>query len=231
MRRCAYRILRSSAALVAVALMLGCRQADASGRNEYWHQRVSLFDKLPVESGDIVFLGNSITDGGEFHELFRRHDIKNRGISGDVVDGVRERLEQVMKGHPSKVFLLIGINDISHGKSAEAIAREYDALVREMLEKSPATRLYLQSVMPIDNDFRRYRNLTGREHVIPELNDLIKKIAESRGCTYIDLWPLMAEPATGKLKRQYTNDGLHLTGEAYRDWADFIVRYVGETAD
>ena len=34
--------------------------------DEYWDQKTSLFDVLPVTSDDIVFLGNSITDGGEF---------------------------------------------------------------------------------------------------------------------------------------------------------------------
>ena len=59
--------------------------APVSAQNEYWHQKVSLYELLPVGPDDIVFLGNSITDGGEFAELFADNRIKNRGISADVI--------------------------------------------------------------------------------------------------------------------------------------------------
>ena len=60
-----------------------------SAQDEYWHQRVTLFDKLPVESAHIVMLGNSITDGGEFSELFNNENVINRGIRNDVIKGWR----------------------------------------------------------------------------------------------------------------------------------------------
>ncbi|MDE6077594.1 MAG: sialate O-acetylesterase, partial [Muribaculaceae bacterium] len=102
----------------------------ADPRSEYWHQRVTLFNLLPVEPGDIVFLGNSITDGGEFSELFDNPSIKNRGISSDVISGVAERLHQVTNYHPSKIFLLIGINDVSHNLSVDRLATDYENLVK-----------------------------------------------------------------------------------------------------
>ena len=52
--------------------------------DEYWDQKTSLFDVLPVTSDDIVFLGNSITDGGEFAELFDMPNIKSRGTRSDI---------------------------------------------------------------------------------------------------------------------------------------------------
>lgn len=193
----------------------------------YWEQRVSLFDTLPVYQEDIVFLGNSITDGGEFAELFGMKNIKNRGINSDVIEGVRKRLHQVTDGHPAKIFLLIGINDVSHGHSVAELARRYDTLVADIREQSPETRLYVQSVMPIDNSFGRYRNLTGRENTIRKFNDEIKEIARRRGAVYIDLWPALGD-SNGKLKKGFTNDGLHLTGAGYRAWADLITPYVTE---
>lgn len=213
-------ILAFTAAAFATAI-------PALARTEYWHQRVTLFDKLPVSPGDIVFLGNSITDGGEFTELFHRKNALNRGISGDVISGVKERLHQVTKGHPAKIFLLIGINDVSHGKSASRIASEYESLVKQIRKESPESKLYLQSVMPIDNSFKRYKNLFGRENVVPALNKEIERIAAENGCTYIDLWPALATEK-GTLKKDFTNDGLHLTGNGYKAWANAIREYVDE---
>ncbi len=197
-------------------------------RSEYWHQRVTLFDLLPVEPGDIVFLGNSITDGGEFTELFNNPNIKNRGISSDVISGVKERLYQVTNNHPSKIFLLIGINDVSHNHTVEKLASDYEDLVKNIRSESPESKLYIQSVMPINNDFGRYKNLKGKETTVKQLNERLKIIAERNGAEYVDLWPALADKKTGKLRKEFTNDGLHLLGKGYDAWADAIRKLVEE---
>ena len=195
--------------------------------DKYWEQRVSLFDHLPVTENDIIFLGNSITDGGNFEELFKREDVKNRGIRSDIIPGVQKRLEQVVKGHPKKIFLLIGINDVSHGHSVDKLAERYETLVNEIRHRSPETQLYLQSIMPINNDYGVYRNLKGKENTIVEFNKRIKEIAEKNDLKYIDLWPFLADK-NGKLNKKYTNDGLHLTGPGYRAWTNGIRSYLDE---
>lgn len=141
----------SSVLIFSAACIFSPSYADA--RSEYWYQRVTLFDLLPVEPGDIVFLGNSITDGGEFTELFDNPSIKNRGISSDVISGVKERLHQVTDNHPSKIFLLIGINDVSHNRTVMQLAAEYEDLVKSIRSESPESHLYIQSLMPINNDW------------------------------------------------------------------------------
>lgn len=206
-------------------MMASCGNTEA--QNEYWYQRVSLFDTLPVDSTDIVFLGNSITDGGEFAELFNRGDIKNRGISADIISGVSKRLDQITSGKPKKIFLLIGINDISHGHSADKLADDYLKLIKDIRQKSPSTTLYVQSVMPVNNSFGRYKNLIGKEKIINRLNVLIEKAAQDNGAVYIDLWPALADD-DGNLNKVFTNDGLHLTGVGYKAWADFIREYLDD---
>lgn len=89
----------------------------------YYHQRVSLFRSLPQTKDDIIFLGNSITDGGEWSELFADLSIKNRGISGDNSAGVLNRLDEVYSRHPVKVFLLIGTNDLARNLSPDSVAK------------------------------------------------------------------------------------------------------------
>lgn len=216
-----------SAAFLA-ASMFSPLCSQAGPRSEYWHQRVSLFDSIPVEHDDIVFLGNSITDGGEFAELFGNDKIKNRGINSDVISGVMERSHQVTRNKPAKIFLLIGINDVSHGLSVETLVSRYEALVEKLRKEAPETRLFIQSVMPVNNAFGRYKNLKGKESVIRELNSRIKDIAGSHGAVYIDLWPALADGPEGNLKREFTNDGLHLLGAGYEAWAECLRPYVEE---
>lgn len=198
----------------------------SEARSEYWRQRVSLFEALPIERGDIVFLGNSLTDGGEWTELFNDPKIKNRGINSDEISGVKERLSQITDNSPSKIFLLIGINDISHGDSLDSLSSEYESLVKEIRRRCPDTELYLQSILPINNDFRRYKNLFGKEGMVDGLNKSIKSIAADNGAEFIDLFPALSEPASGKLRTEFTNDGLHLLGPGYLAWAEAIRDYV-----
>lgn len=196
-------------------------------QDDYWKQRVSLFEKLPVSPEDIVFLGNSITDGGEFQELFNMENVLNRGIRSDRIDGVRKRLTQVTSGKPKMIFLLIGINDIADpNNTVKSISSKYERLVKEIREQSPDTRLFIQSIMPVNNDFKRYKSLLGRQDMIPEVNEELKRIALGNSSTYIDLWPELAEKETGKMKREFTSDGLHLTGAGYKKWTWMIRPYI-----
>ena len=52
---------------------------DRFGR--HYHLKKSVFETMPNEKGEIIFLGNSITAGVEWAELFNNPKIKNRGIS------------------------------------------------------------------------------------------------------------------------------------------------------
>lgn len=210
---------------LTMILLLAAACCPPARADEYWDQKTSLFDVLPVNSDDIVFLGNSITDGGEFAELFDMPNIKNRGIRSDVITGVEKRLTQVTAGHPAKIFLLIGINDVSHGLTVDQLAARYERLVRKIREQTPDTRLYIQSVMPINNDFNRYKNLKGREKVIPALNSRLQTIAAQNGAEYVDLTKAL-ESAPDKLNPKYTNDGLHLNGPGYRAWTRAILHLV-----
>lgn len=213
--------------LLVILTALSHSQAIA---DKYYDRKVSLYELLPIHSNDIVFLGNSITDGGEFHELLGMNNIKNRGISSDVINGVLKRLSQVTKGKPAKIFLLIGINDVSHKLSVAQLAQRYEKLVKEIRRQSPSTQLYLQSVMPINNDFGHYKSLAGTEKTITAFNTQIKKIASENGAVYIDLTPALADPKTGKLQRKFTNDGLHLSGKGYKAWMNAISPYVKSTS-
>ncbi len=96
-----------------VVLFAQLSEAQTQKYSTFYVQRASLFSKLPVTPKDVVFIGNSITNGAEWNELFPRKRVKNRGISGDTSEGVYDRLDPVVKGKPAKIFILVGGNDIS----------------------------------------------------------------------------------------------------------------------
>ena len=65
--------------------------------------------------------------------------------------GVYDRLDPIVKGKPAKIFLLIGINDVSRGTSADKIISEISMIVRKIKQESPKTKLYLP-VFPLQSD-------------------------------------------------------------------------------
>lgn len=192
----------------------------------FYYQRATLFEALPVSSKDIVFLGNSITNGGEWCELFNNKHAKNRGISGDVCYGVYDRLDAVLKGKPAKIFLLIGINDLSRGTSADTIIQQICMITQKIKQESPKTKLYLQSVLPVTDYYKMFDGHTARWQEVKKINEGLARLAEEEKVTYIDLYSHFVDPETGKMRIEYTNDGLHLLGKGYLKWVEIVKPYV-----
>lgn len=199
----------------------------AHGHNALWGQRASLFNKLGVDSTDIVMLGNSITHYTEWCELLDNPKVRNRGISGDVVQGIQDRLESVTSGHPAKIFLLIGVNDVSHDLTADSIVTAQLALIDRIMRETPTTKLYVQSVLPINNNFGRYKKLIGKEQVVRDINAKLRPEVEKRGLPWIELYSAMVDDE-GNLRKDLTNDGLHLLPEAYEIWIEILRPYINE---
>ena len=192
----------------------------------FYYQRATLFEQLPITSKDIIFLGNSITNGGEWAELFNNKNVKNRGISGDICMGVYDRLSAVLKGKPAKIFLLIGINDVNRGTPADTIVQRIAMITQKIKQDSPKTKLYLQSVLPVTDYYKMFGGHTSRWQMIKEINDGLIRLAEQEKVTYVDLYSHFVDSKTGKMNIEYTNDGLHLLGKGYLKWVEIVKPYV-----
>ncbi len=213
---------------LAFILFLGIAAllAQESKHSTYYMQRKTLFEKLPNSLHDIIFLGDSITDGGEWVELFGDPRMKNRGISGDVTWGVLDRLTEVTEGKPDKIFLMIGVNDLARGKGVEEIVANHEKIVERIRRETPFTQLYLQSVLPVNPVFGKFKKHTDKTEQIMAINKQLKALAEKTPkTTYIDLFPHFATE-DNLFNPKYTNDGLHLTGDGYMLWKSLIEEYV-----
>ena len=216
--------MKRIAILAVMALMCITAMAQAN-QDPYYARRATLFDELPIGKKDIVMLGNSLTDGCEFNELLNNRHIKNRGIVGDIVQGLIDRIDPIIKGQPKKLFIMSGVNDISHDVSTDSIARVMERLIVMVKQGSPRTKIYLQSLMPFNNDVREWKLLKGRDHVVVEANALLEQVARRQGVTWINLYPLFADDQ-GRLRADLTNDGLHLMGKGYIIWRDALKPHI-----
>lgn len=213
--------------LIMLSLFCACTmQAQEQKHSTFYYQRATLFEALPTSKSDIIFLGNSITNGGEWAELLRNPHAKNRGISGDTTQGVLDRLSTVTKGKPSKIFLLIGTNDLSRGKSVDEVAKNVEKIVERVKRESPKTKLYVQSVFPVNPKFNKFLGHMNRQKDIAVLNAKIKAVAARHGVTYIDVYKALVTPSTDVMNPEYTNDGLHLLGKGYLKWVEVLKPYL-----
>jgi lysophospholipase L1-like esterase len=188
---------------------------------EHYNKRLAEFRKESVEKGKIIFLGNSITEGGQWHQLTDNKSRINRGIGGDVTFGILNRLDEIIAREPSKIFILIGINDISKDFPDAVIANNLKRIVQMLKVKLPSTKIYLQSVLPVNPLYPKFpQHYDKADHVV-SVNKLIKELAIAEGVTFVNLYPLFLDNA-GHLDKKLTGDGLHLNGEGYKVWNDFL---------
>lgn len=219
--------MKRASLLLVLGLLFGANSfAQQEKYTTYYYQRATLFEKLPITSTDIVFLGNSLTDGCEWTELFGNPHIKNRGISGDEVMGIYDRIDPILKGKPAKIFLLTGVNDVSHDLTADSILVMYKKLVSEIKSDSPKTKLYIQSVLPVNDEFTRFPKVHNKTQVILDINKGLKQLAKENGYIYIDLYTHFIAPGTQSFDKKYTNDGLHLLGPGYLFLKEVLKPYV-----
>ncbi len=204
---------------------LPCNGQEAYTYDSYYYRRAALFEILPTDTSDIIMLGNSLTDGCEWHELLQDNRIKNRGITADVMAGINDRLPAILKGKPAKIFIMAGINDISHDLSADSISGMIWDIVAQIRHESPTTSIYVQSLLPVNTNMG-YKRLQGKEPVICRLNELLQLQADTYGYRYIDLYSHFVIPGSQCLDPQYTNDGLHLTAEGYLLWCELLRPFI-----
>ncbi|MFV0592136.1 MAG: GDSL-type esterase/lipase family protein [Draconibacterium sp.] len=183
----------------------------------HYKVRRAFYEGLPNNKNEIVFLGNSITENGDWNELFKNKHIVNRGIGGDVCFGLLNRIDEVLDAKPKSIFLMIGINDIGRSVPVDVIAEKIKEIIETIQLKSPQTKLYLQSVLPINEKVIWYDYMKNKSDKIAQLNTKLKPIAKEKDIPYIDLYTRFADK-NGQLLPEYTADGIHLSAAGYLKW-------------
>lgn len=200
-------------------------KVDSSYANWYYLQRLEYFNDMPPVKNAIVFLGNSITERGEWQEILSncKYPVVNRGIGGDNSFGILARIDEALKGRPKAVFLMDGINDQFRKLPHDVSVHNYRRIIRRIKALSPKTKIYLESALPINEAMTKEPYTKGRNVLVPALNAKLKELAKEEGVTYIDICPLFQDMA-GVLKPEFTMDGVHLKPAAYIDWVAFLKR-------
>jgi len=180
--------------------------------------RISFFEEF-VTKADVVMIGDSITEGALWNEMFPDIKIANRGVGRDKADDILRRLDSIFAVEPKRAFLMVGINDIYSGKNVNEIFENYANVVTRLQNKGIV--VYIQSTIEC-----RKRTCGKRLLKVRELNKKLRNYATSNNIKYVNINKGMSEETDGLLSA-YTYDGIHLNGKGYVVWSRAIQPYIG----
>jgi lysophospholipase L1-like esterase len=163
-----------------------------------------------------VFLGDSLTEHGNWADRFPDLDVSNLGVGGDTTEQVLERLHEVIEKKPSTVVVMVGTNDLAWRRSVEQIVRNMESILWRLHHELPGARVLVQSVLPRD------RELADR---VKDINIHLRQFSPTVKAEWVDLWPVFAED-DGELKPEFSSDRLHLNEAGYAAWAEELRKHL-----
>jgi lysophospholipase L1-like esterase len=181
-------------------------------QNVFYAIREPEFKELPVDSNSIVLFGDSYTQNFEAVEFFKDINIKNRGVNNDGVEGLLSRANDVLKNHPKKIFIQIGINDLLTGVSVDFVVTHTKELISKIQSQSPKTAIYYENIIPTNWD--TYKEKKKALPQIIALNRTMKEVCLKSRIDYIDLYSLFYKNY-GLNPAYDCGDHLHLNGKGY----------------
>ncbi|MEJ6787977.1 GDSL-type esterase/lipase family protein [Brevundimonas sp. BR2-1] len=187
----------------------------------HYRERTALFaGYAPLGGTGVAFVGDSITEGGDWAALFPGVAVRNYGIGGDRSDGVLARAGQVTAARPARIILMIGTNDLANGYTPETIAANVGQVLALWKTALPQTQIVVESVLPRQPEF------DGR---IRDLNARLEQAARANGAGWIDIHTAFLSGGD-RLDPAVTQDDLHLTPPGYTRWKTILEGCVREGA-
>ncbi|HYM72284.1 MAG TPA: GDSL-type esterase/lipase family protein [Stellaceae bacterium] len=180
------------------------------------------FDRIKIavktEPYRVLYLGDSITqywDPKVWAANMAPRGVLNAGVAGDRTEHLRWRLDHGnLAGPPPKgVVLLIGTNDLGHGRAPAEAAEGIRASLIDLRDKLPDTRILLLGLWP--------RGATPADRLRQEagqVNRLIRTCADNKAVLYADIGGVLLD-AHGTLPRELSPDLLHFSAAGYQKLA------------
>jgi lysophospholipase L1-like esterase len=152
----------------------------------------------------------------------------NQGISGEVSNGLLQRLDFFDRTQPEKIFIMVGINDLIRGLDDQEILANYRQIISYLRRIHPQTEIVVQSILPHGGEKATWEGkdklLAIPNSRIRNLNQELNNLATEKGAKYLNLHPLFTDKQ-GNLRPNFTTDGLHLSPPGYLVWRTALQMY------
>ncbi|NQX11466.1 hypothetical protein HQQ80_07505 [Microbacteriaceae bacterium VKM Ac-2855] len=165
-------------------------------------------DAATLELGKTYFVGDSLTEAGDWGAWLPASEVVNGGTGGTTTADVLAHLPEIIEAAPDTVVILIGTNDLAWHKSTEHIVRNIETTLVTLRRDLPDVRILLQSVLPRAREFAPQ---------IRDVNRHLWQFAPTVHAKYLDLWPTFAQE-DGEIVSELSPDRLHLSEAGYQTW-------------
>lgn len=167
----------------------------------------------------IMLIGDSITEGFNTG-LLPQFRITNKSVSGDSTVEALERINpEWFNEKPDMIFICIGTNDVARGRTDKFIIQGCKFIIDKISMYSPHSVIILTSIFPTRDNSERPNER------IAEINKKLNKSCNDWNIRYFHLHDYFTDK-DGELKRDFTDDGLHLNTKAYEEWAVKLLDFI-----
>lgn len=191
---------------------------------KYYNDKISLYkqenkDIKPYEI-DVVFLGDSLTDGCDLKKFYPEYKTLNRGIGGDTTAGLLERIKvSVYDVKPKVCVMLIG------GNNLDTMFNDYEKILKGLKNNIPDTKVILVSLTAMGGDYKE------KNHIAAYNNVKIRNLAQKYGYHFVDVFSPLLNPKTDEIYKNYTIDGIHFSDEGYTVLTSEINKKIAEVIE
>lgn len=192
-----------------------------------------------VKHGETVFAGSSLMEMFPINKLLEESGsdkiIYNRGVGGFVSEELWNALDTcILDLKPSRLFINIGTNDLSDPSiPIERMIAVYDKIITAVEQNLPGIRIYLMAYYPVNYEaaaesMKECLRIRTNEK-IALANAEVAALAARHNQRYIDINRNLKDEQ-GRLKAEYTVEGMHINEDGYRAIFADIMSYVNEPA-
>jgi len=211
-------LLTTSTIVLSVLLV---NKKDKTRELSYFDRKIMMFEfeNLNFAKEQIVFIGDSITDLCVLDDYYSDLPLAtyNRGIGADTTEKVLNRLKVSLYDiQPSKVVLLIGVNDIIFDLGVNNLLLNYGIILNDINLNLPNTEVLCLSILPMNQEVNSTAvpNVEKSNQIIMDVNIEIEKIVDEYDYEFVNLFPEFADD-NNYLKEEFSDDGLHLNHNGY----------------
>ena len=188
---------------------------------EYYDTMVEVWSKIPVVAPEYLFLGDSITEQGDWVKRLKHKTVLNHGIKGDISISVLRRLDETIRQKPKIILLMIGTNDLAKGISKKEVVENTFEIIRRLNDALPETTVFLQSILPVNNRTLNFESRFDNAKAIQAINRQLIQPPSDLNFNYLDLYEDFIDDSN-RLISAFTTDGLHLNEKGYTHWLNIL---------
>ena len=191
----------------------------------------NVIEEKKIVAENIVFLGDSITEFYDLDKYYENVYHVQSGHNGDKTKDILDNMyDRVYKYNPSKVFIMLGINNFVYDDtSAEDVVKDIKEICEKIEDRNPYTEIYIESIYPYSGEWKNHDGTAHDEedvnNKITEANKLLKEYAKEKDYKYINVHDSLLNDDK-KLDMKYSDDGLHPNEEGYKVITEKLIKYM-----